>query len=737
VALSFVVIGAFIGGGVARRDYRRLNLLAYPLGRLMAGDLAVAAVKAAAAAVFVLVVAAGFLGDQHPLRNIAPVMVWIIGWVGLVYVQAFVGDLWAVINPWRTLFAAAEILWRRLRPGRELALGLPNPAGLDAWPAVALLLAFAWSELISPRPAVPAYIASMALAYSLLTWAGMFLFGRERWLRHGEVFSVVFGVLARFAPTEVRTHRPEVCAACGLGCRDRDGACVNCATCYSRVGAAERQWSLRPYAVGLLRNEPVSIAMAALVLLYLSTVIYDGVLVTPAWGEFESWIVPLVPAAGDGVRMVVRTLGLVGFWFAAVGLYRLTCRVMATLVEEPASAGDIARRFAFTLVPIAIGYHLAHYLGYLLIHGQYAVPIASDPFGRGWDLFGTAGYRVDVGAVGARFAWYSALIAIIVGHVVAVFLAHVQAVATFGARRLAVRSQVPLTALMVVFTVVSLTVLAEPIVERAPAAATETATGAGAVPADAVLPEAGSGRLLPVGPGRMAATRLTYGAMASPFHDGTGVTAADLLYPFAAAWRWGARSDLAAASYDPAIDKATALLRRSLKGLKFAGVDAGSKTIRFGDLTYARERLLVDVYVDAPAGAVETAAALAPPWSPLPWHVIALMEEAVGRGWAAFSQAEAERRGVEWLDPVRSESLKGRLKSLVEELARDGYVPAPLAGLVTAADARDRWQALAAFHAKHGHFLVTNGTYTVKSWSADGAVLEVVRDPRYPLGVGS
>jgi len=227
--------------------------------------------------------------------------------------------------------------------------------------------------------------------------------------------------------------------------------------------------------------------------------------------------------------------------------------------------------------------------------------------------------------------------------------------------------------------------------------------------------------------------------MASPFHDGTHVTAADLLYPFAVAWRWGARTPAAGAGafYDPAIDQATVLLRRSLVAFKFAGVDAGSKTIRFGDLTYARERLLVDVYVNVPAGAVETMAAVAPPWSPLPWHVIALLEEAVGRGWAAFSNAEAKRRGVPWLDPVRDEALKGRLKTLVEEFARDGYAPQPLAGLVTAADARARWQALAAFHAKHGHFLVTNGPYTVKSWARDAAVLEVVRDPRYPLGVGS
>src|SRR5215813_5264106 len=109
----------------------------------------------------------------------------------------------------------------------------------------------------------------------------------------------------------------------------------------------------------------------------------------------------------------------------------------------------IARNFALTLVPIAIGYHLAHYLTYLLVQGQYIIPLLSDPFGFGWNLFGTAGYRVDIAVVGARFSWYAAVTAILAGHVVAVYLAHLEAMRVFPARALALRSQVPLTALMV------------------------------------------------------------------------------------------------------------------------------------------------------------------------------------------------------------------------------------------------------------------------------------------------
>jgi hypothetical protein len=114
-----------------------------------------------------------------------------------------------------------------------------------------------------------------------------------------------------------------------------------------------------------------------------------------------------------------------------------------------------------------------------------------------------------------------------------------------------------------------------------------------------------------------------------------------------------------------------------------------------------------------------------------------LMEEAVSRGWAAFSHEEAARRGVEWLDLVRSDALKTRLAGLVDEFEREGYRPAILQKLVSEAEARKRWAALAAFRRAHGHFLVTNGPYQLKDWSGESATLDVFRDLSYPLGVGS
>ncbi len=611
VILSFIVVALLAGHAPGARFYPRIDLSAYRLGRWFTHPALAALLKLIAIGLFILTVTAGFIGNQDPYRNIAPTLVWIIWWVGFAMVSAFVGDLWAVVNPWRSLFDMADRVYRALTGRRGLAWHLPYPDCLGVWPAVGLLFAVSWIELVFPSPAVPANIAWLALAYSLLTWGGMALFGSATWTRHGEVFTIFFGLFARFAPTELVT-------------RKESGA---------------RGLALRPFGAGLLDNAPASASMVAFVLLVLASVLYDGLLTTPEWAEAERWLIALIPGLGESGSIIVRTIGLAAFWAAFLAAFLAVSAAMSRVAGRR-SPRDMAQGFVFTLVPIAIAYHLAHYLAYLLTQGQYLIPLASDPFGYGWNLLGTSGYRVDIAIVGARFAWYAAVISIVVGHIAAVYLADVRAHQILGTRAAALRAQVPLTALMVVYTFVSLSILSEPIVERrAPAQSMAAVPGAiseaVSIPEDALLPEPATGRLEPVGPGRSARLKLSYRVMGSAFHDGTRTTEADLFYAYMFAYRWGFRGE-AAGPYDPAIAAATASLRQRLRAVHIIGVDTASKSFRIADVNFIRELFLVDIYADMPSGDPEQDAVFAPPWSTLPWHLIVLMEEAVRSGWAAF-----------------------------------------------------------------------------------------------------
>ncbi len=158
------------------------------------------------------------------------------------------------------------------------------------------------------------------------------------------------------------------------------------------------------------------------------------------------------------------TLGLLVFPLLFLALFLVTCRLMALAGGGRRGTAQLAGHFVTSLVPIAIAYHLAHYLSFMLINGQLLIPLASDPFGFGWDLFGSADYRADIAVVGARFAWYTALSAIVAGHIIALSLAHAVALRIYGDGWSAMRSQYPMLLLMVGYTVAGLWILAQPLV---------------------------------------------------------------------------------------------------------------------------------------------------------------------------------------------------------------------------------------------------------------------------------
>ena len=185
VGFSFLMVAALMP---ARRSGDRRLRLALPSGGMVARWI-VLAVRVVGITLFALVVIAGLIGNQSPFKNIAPTMVWVIGWVGLSFASALIGDIWAILNPWDSLARLVERHQQRGNPRRSSsALPLSIP-WLDAWPAVLLFLLFGWCELIWDGSDRPRSIALALLCYSAVTWAGMLVFGRPQWLRRGEIFS--------------------------------------------------------------------------------------------------------------------------------------------------------------------------------------------------------------------------------------------------------------------------------------------------------------------------------------------------------------------------------------------------------------------------------------------------------------------------------------------------------------------------------------------------------------------
>lgn len=465
VALSFVVIGVFVRSSPGLHGYARYNLLQLRLGRWASHSSILFLIKLTSASLFILLIITGLFGEQIPSRNLTPTMIWVIWWVGAAYVSALIGNIWSLINPWKILYGWVEGLYGLLSQKKQLSLALPYPEKLGIWPGVILFATFAWVENVYPDSAGPRNLSVLVLMYSGAAWAGMFVFGKHAWLRHGEAFSLIFGFLSRFSPTEVRVHSVDLCKACPSDCLDLNEQCIDCYECFQKAQPDQREWSLRPFAAGLLRNERVSVSHVAFVLLMLATVSFDGFTATSTWASILNDMYSYLSFLGGQAVTGAQTAGLVWFVLMFPLIFLPIAALAARFSKTDHRPGEVARVMVYSLIPIALAYHLAHFFSFLIIQGQLIIPLASDPFGFGWDLFGSADYQVNIAAVNARAIWFVSIVTIVVGHVVAVYIAHVAALRLFRNHQLALRSQYPMLALMVSYTMLSLWILAQPIVE--------------------------------------------------------------------------------------------------------------------------------------------------------------------------------------------------------------------------------------------------------------------------------
>lgn len=360
---------------------------------------------------FVVVLVAAAFGADDPTANLAPVAFYVIFWVGLIFTSGLIGDIWRVVSPFDTLALLGERLRSRRHQGhREEDLPDDGAADLGYWPAAAGLAAFVWVELVFPDRARPRVLFFLLAGYSLIVLIGAAARGRE-WLRRGEAFTALFGVLSSMAPLY----------------RDDKG-----------------ELRVRPPFVGLAKLRPAR-GLEALVFVALGSTTFDGLTRTQFW-------VRVTDGFGEGANVLVGTVVLA--W--AIGLVAVTyvsaMRMAARLVGDRRSPEELRPAFVHSLVPIALAYAVAHYFSLLTLEGQAAIALVSDPLGRGWDLFGTADRVIDFALVTPVTVAYVQAAAIVIGHVTGVVVAHDRALALFP-RRVATRSQYPLLGAMVLFTV--------------------------------------------------------------------------------------------------------------------------------------------------------------------------------------------------------------------------------------------------------------------------------------------
>jgi hypothetical protein len=358
--------------------------------------------KAIGLAAWAWIVVQGIVGGESD-AEVSRLFAWVYGWVGVALVSAFAFPVWTWLNPFTTLHDLGA------RAMRAAGIGgiapAEYPAALGRWPAAAGFAAVVWLELVASG-AGSRTLALVITGYTVFTLAMMGQYGRRAWSEHGEVFSVWFGLIGRLAPL-------------------------------APVPGDDRTLRRRGFATGLLEG---GWAASDIVIVGLGTgsILFDGLSQTQVWVDQFG-----LPAALPQTIILAAFLGLI------VG----AALVVARLVGVPATAAG--------LLPISVGYLLAHYFTYLLVDGQRIVIAISDPLQQGENYLGTVFFEPTAAFLPPGLVWTLQLAAVVGGHMIGAWAGHVVAASragrhgTLAAREIRLR-QVPLAVVMVGLTTLTL-----------------------------------------------------------------------------------------------------------------------------------------------------------------------------------------------------------------------------------------------------------------------------------------
>lgn len=367
----------------------------------------------------------GLFGPNDPLSNLMPLTIWTIWWVGLYSVQGLVGDIWSWVNPWSGL---CRWVARDIKPMFRL------PIWLGAWPACAIFMMFQVFILSDIAPNDPDRLARFAMFYWLFTFTGMILFGQQNWLNQVECFTVLFRL----------------------------------------IGSLRAAFLMGKTQIGLpgwasIEKAPLSSSQAVFCLIILASGSFDGLQET-FWWLAQIGVNPLeFPGRSAVARESIA--GLIGANIALIGVFGVSVYIGIWLFQQ-FGADDAPRfstafnTFAISILPIALGYHIAHYLVSFLVQIQYVTVTLGDPFAKGWNLFGLSSTPVTTGflntAETVKTIWLTQATVVVVSHILSVLMAHHLASRFARGGRDIMLLQLGISVLMVAYTVFGLWLLASP-----------------------------------------------------------------------------------------------------------------------------------------------------------------------------------------------------------------------------------------------------------------------------------
>lgn len=424
IAFSFLIIGYFFTKQNADYSVQSYLVPQNIFTKLLSHRISIFVFKFISLFLFILTILSGLFGSNVSTSNFNMTFFWIIFVLGLTYLTAVFGNIYCFLNPLRIVFDLVEKVFKTKVKGI-----IKYPGYFSYYPALVFYFLFIWVELFAKT--TPFSLSVILLGYMLISILGGFLFGFKTWLLNGDFFNVFFRLIGKVSPLEIK-----------------DG----------RLG-------LRVPFTELLKGKANSFSLLLFIMFMLSSTAYDGFHSTELSGKIYYPVIHnlLQPAAGDNSYLVYETFSLMLSPFIFLGVYLFFLKIAKNITRVKDSITGLSLSFAFTLIPIALAYNLAHYYTLIITEGQNIIHLVSDPFGLRWNLFGTAFIKPNLTVINTSVTWNFQVAFILIGHIIGVYLAHQVALKIFADSKKALVSQIPLLILMIVYTLTGLLILSLPL----------------------------------------------------------------------------------------------------------------------------------------------------------------------------------------------------------------------------------------------------------------------------------
>ena len=464
----------------AARKPWRYNLLQFAfLNRLVKRQWFPILLQSVSLLIFLLILTAGLFGQAK--NNIGPVLTWTWWWALLIFLVLGFGKVFCAVCPWEALSSLVTSLSLKSRI-KKIGYEIPWPkAARNIFPAIIFFIVLTWFELGHNVTHSPSMTATMGLAMAGMAVLSAIIFERRAFCRYACLVGRVSGLYALFSPVELRPVSKDTCAqctskACFRGSEAQTGCptmlfpgnlkentyCTLCTECIRSCPDDNIGINLRPFASDLFNKVRFQWDEATLAIVLLALTSFHGLTMTPLWGTLNSQL-----RVATGLGPVFSFTLLMLFMLAAPCLLFWGGAEAAQALTKDASVGakKIFKAFAYSVVPVALFYHLAHNSMHFFLEAQNIVPLLSDPFGYGWDLFGTA-HRNYGPLLSLETIWHIQILLIVVGHVYGVLIADRVARTLFRDSRNVLRSLVPLLLTMIFYSSYSVWLIAQPMEMR-------------------------------------------------------------------------------------------------------------------------------------------------------------------------------------------------------------------------------------------------------------------------------